>query len=136
MILVILSIKPKYCQAIIDGQKKYEFRKRIPKHWKNARFLIYASSPVQRIIGEFTSSEVVDGSLEKVWKRCGKDGGITQEEFYSYFESKESAIALQIDEFIEYDPIDPWKAFNQFHPPQSYQYVTNDDLFSTSDSET
>ena len=132
MILVILSIKPKYCQAIIDGKKKYEFRKRIPKHWKDARFLIYASSPVQRIIGEFTSSEVIDGSPEEVWKRCGKDAGITQDEFYIYFKEKDSALALQIDEFIEYNPINPWEAFNQFYPPQSYKYLTHNELFSTS----
>ena len=133
---VILSIKPKYCQAIIEGRKKYEFRKRIPKHWKAARFLVYASSPVQRIIGEFTSSEIVNASPDEVWSRCGLDGGISKEEFFSYFEDKESAIALQIDDFNEYIPIDPWKAFNQFSPPQSYQYLSIEDLFSTSDKYT
>lgn len=131
--LVILSVKPKYCQAIIEGRKKYEFRKRVPKHWKDARFLVYASSPIQRIIGEFTSSEIVNASPEEVWRRCGKDGGISKDEFFSYFEDKESAIALQIDEFHEYIPIDPWKAFNQFCPPQSYQYLSIEDLFSTPD---
>lgn len=132
MILVILSIKPKYCQAIIDGKKKYEFRKQIPKHWKNARFLIYASSPVQRIIGEFTSKEVINASPDEVWEKCERDAGITLQEFYSYFKDKDKAIALHIDDFTEYDPIDPWEAFNQFYPPQSYQYLTHNHLFTTS----
>lgn len=31
MCTLVLSIKPEYLQRILDGTKKYEFRKRIPK---------------------------------------------------------------------------------------------------------
>ena len=133
MILVILSIKPKYCQAIVEGTKRYEFRKRIPKNWKEARFLIYASSPIQRIIGEFKSTEVIDASPEEIWKKCQEEAGISKEEFCSYFKSTKSAFALHIEDFIEYDPIDPRAALSHFTPPQSYQYLTYRDLFTSSD---
>ncbi len=130
--LVILSIKPKYCNRIASGKKKYEFRKRIPKHWDEVRFLVYSSSPIKKIIGEFSSSKVISASPEEVWELCQSDAGISSEEFFAYFKGRTNAYAIQIDEFVEYDPIDPIVAFNEFCPPQSYQYLTYNHLFSSS----
>lgn len=76
---------------------------------------------------------MINASPEEVWKRCGKDGGISKDEFFEYFDDKDSAIALQIDEFKEYIPIDPWQVINQFYPPQSYQYLSKDDLLLPSE---
>ncbi len=56
---VIFSIKPKYVERILSGEKKYEFRKRI---WKKQvdRVFIYASSPVKKIVASFVPIGVVE----------------------------------------------------------------------------
>ena len=56
---VILSIKPIYAQAIMNGTKKVEFRKKIFKRPVDKIF-VYSSSPEQKIIGFFTISEIVE----------------------------------------------------------------------------
>lgn len=48
---VILSIKPRFARAIMDGSKRYELRRRIFKNENVDTAYIYATSPVKKIIG-------------------------------------------------------------------------------------
>ena len=43
MSTILLSIKPEYAKKIIDGTKKYEFRKRLAKHPVTKETLINVS---------------------------------------------------------------------------------------------
>jgi len=45
---VLLSIKPKYASQIIEGNKRYEFRKSVFKNRDLDMVYIYSSSPVKR----------------------------------------------------------------------------------------
>ncbi|HET6989695.1 MAG TPA: ASCH domain-containing protein, partial [Bacteroidia bacterium] len=55
---VLLSIKPKYAKAIIDGKKKVEFRK-LPFKLNVNKVYIYSSAPEQKIIGYFTFDDII-----------------------------------------------------------------------------
>lgn len=50
---VLLSIKPEFAFKIFDGTKHFEFRKVIFKNPNVNIVVVYASSPVQQVIGEF-----------------------------------------------------------------------------------
>ena len=52
MATILLSIKPEYANKIFDGQKHYEYRKRIPKK-EVSKIVVYSSAPEQAVIGEF-----------------------------------------------------------------------------------
>jgi len=56
---VILSIKPEYAFKIFNGTKLFEFRKAIFKNPAVKKVIVYASSPVQRVIGEFEIDETL-----------------------------------------------------------------------------
>jgi len=58
---VLLSIKPKYAEMILSGEKKYEFRRAIFKKPGISKVVIYASSPVSKVIGEF---EITQGLIK------------------------------------------------------------------------
>ena len=47
----LLSIKPKFADKIISGEKKFEYRTHIPSRHINS-IVIYSTSPIGRIIGE------------------------------------------------------------------------------------
>lgn len=51
MATILLSIKPEYANKIFDGQKHYEYRKRIPKK-EVSKIVVYSSAPEQAVIGE------------------------------------------------------------------------------------
>jgi hypothetical protein len=48
---VLLSIKPKYVKPILEGEKKYEFRKVIFRNPAVSRVFIYSSAPSLRSAG-------------------------------------------------------------------------------------
>ena len=81
---IILAIKPKYAEAILSGQKKYEFRKtHFPRDVRLA--LLYSSNRIERITGWFTIRERVEDSPDEIWHKYGEGGGITKEEFCQYY---------------------------------------------------
>ena len=57
---VLLSIKPEFADKIFNGTKKYEYRRSIFKKKEVKTVVVYASSPIQKIIGEF-EEKIEDG---------------------------------------------------------------------------
>ncbi len=120
---VLLSIKPKYVNEIIDGKKQFEFRKAIFQSPNVKRIYIYASSPVKKIIGYFHLGEVIEGKPSEIWERCSTLGGISKEEFFKYYEGKTKAFSLPIKELTIFDSaVCPYSTFGDFTPPQSFMY--------------
>jgi len=126
---VLLSVNPKYVAKIVDGEKKYEFRKRIFKRKDIEHIYIYSTSPVSKIIGIITIKGILEGSTEEIWKNCSLYSGMTEEEYFCYFKGKEKAFAIEIkDVKVFTEPVDPYIIFDRFIPPQSFCYLNEDFL--------
>lgn len=120
---VLLSIKPEFAFKIFEGTKKYEFRKVIFKRPNIKTVVVYASSPVQKVIGEFEIEDILSSSPENIWKKTKKTSGISEEFFNDYFIDKEIAHAIKIKDVKRYKtPLDLKKEFDVV-PPQSYTYL-------------
>lgn len=121
---VLLSIKPEFVKQIINGNKKFEYRKRIFKQDVES-VIIYSTMPEGMIVGEFKIDKIIKDSLSEIWNQTCRYSGITEDFFYEYFSGKEDGYAIKIKEFIEYDePIDPKKFDKNFIAPQSYKYIS------------
>ncbi len=121
---VLLSIKPKYVKSIIDGRKRYEFRKRIFREPSVSRIYIYASSPVKKIVGSFEVGKILEDRPADLWENVKDYAGIDDRDFFSYFVGKSRAFAIEIKDFQEFsEPIDPKVTIPGFIPPQSYCYM-------------
>ena len=120
---VLLSIKPQFAVKIFDGTKKFEFRKSIFKNSKINTVVVYASSPMQKVIGEFTFDEIMEENPEVLWKKTKKHSGITKEFFDEYFFNRDKAFAIRVKETNQYkipmDLID----FDLNFAPQSFVYL-------------
>lgn len=120
---VLLSIKPKYVNSILNGDKKYEFRKLIPRSNDIDTVYIYSSSPVQKIIGKFSLKDVICATPEEIWEQCSEYGGISKEDFFQYYNGKSEAYSLRISDLEVFDKaICPYNTFKKFTPPQSFLY--------------
>jgi len=120
---VLLSIKPQFAEKILTGEKRYEFRKTIFKYPQVKVVVVYASSPIQKVVGEFTVSEVLYEDVDSLWRKTHKHSGITKEFFYRYFENKDRGYALKINGVKRYrTPLCLHEHFGLF-PPQSYAYL-------------
>jgi len=123
---VILSIKPKYANAILNGEKEYEFRKIIFKEKDVDKVFIYSSSPVKKIVGSFRIDDIISDHPENIWDRCGNSAGIDREDFFDYFKGKENGYAIKLHDIEKIPtPLDPYRSFDNFTPLQSFCYCDN-----------
>jgi type I restriction enzyme, S subunit len=121
---VLLSIKPKYVKSIIEGDKRYEFRKTIFKNREINRIYIYSSSPVKKIVASFVIGDILEDHPSDLWDTVKEYAGINDQDFFTYFEGKSRAFAIEIQNLRELtDPIDPYETMPGFVPPQSYCYM-------------
>jgi predicted transcriptional regulator len=121
----ILSIKPQYADAIFSGLKKVEFRKFTFKKDVEKVF-VYSTSPVKKIIGYFTFNTIVENSPQILWEQFGRIGFIGEDEFFKYFENKNTGFSICIESTHKFsESIDPYKEFKNFIPPQSFCYATD-----------
>ena len=121
---VLLSIKPKYMKSIIEGEKRYEFRKTIFKNREINRIYIYSSSPVKKIVGTFEIGGILEDHPVDLWDNVKEYAGINERDFFAYFDRKSRAFAIKIQNLQEFnDPADPYKTMPGFVPPQSYCYM-------------
>ncbi len=55
---VLLSIKPEYAYRILDGTKRYEFRRRVHRDPRVHTVVIYATNPDGKELGAFSIKSV------------------------------------------------------------------------------
>jgi predicted transcriptional regulator len=122
---VLLSIKPKYTQKIFSGEKKFEFRKQKPK-LPFTRVFIYESSPSQTIVGWFNVSRIHSGTPDEIWNKCKQFSGIDEEKYFEYSQGRRVIFAFEIGQIFQFDaPIDPFRHFSDFKPPQNFSYFND-----------
>lgn len=120
---VLLSIKPQFVEKIISGEKTFEYRKQVFKQ-DISTVVIYATKPVGKIVGEFKVKDILKDSPSNIWRKTKKNSGISKEFFMDYFNDRDSAYALEIQDFVKFDlEIDPKDVFLKFTAPQSFMYL-------------
>jgi len=121
---VLLSIKPEFAYKIFDGTKKYEFRKSIFKRKDVNKIIVYASSPVQQVIGEFEIANILCAELEILWQMTQQFSGISKEFYDEYFANKEKAFAIQVGSVRKYQSPKFLSDFDVDYAPQSFAYLS------------
>ena len=124
---LLLSIRPKYANMIFAGTKTVELRRVRPTIQAGDLVLVYVSSPTKEMQGAFKVGKTVSGAPSTIWRKFGKQTGVTRQEFDTYFSGKDQAHALLIE--------DAWKLHEPvrlaclrkekrgFRPPQSFHYI-------------
>jgi predicted transcriptional regulator len=119
---VVLSIKPEFAFKIFNGTKRFEFRKAIFKNPAVKKVIVYASSPVQQVIGEFEFDEILKCEKNELWELTKQYSGITEDFFFRYFEEKVDGYAIVIKNTLMYQTPKSLKADFKLLPPQSFAY--------------
>jgi predicted transcriptional regulator len=124
---LLLSIRPKYAKMIFAGTKTVELRRVRPTIQAGDLVLVYVSSPTKELQGAFRVGKTVSGKPSLMWKKFGKQTGITRKEFNTYFRGKDKAHVLRIeDAWTLPEPVRLAclrKEKQGFRPPQSFHYI-------------
>lgn len=122
-VVALLSIKPIYANAILDGRKTVEFRKR-PFKRPVSHVVIYATTPVQRVIGWFQTKHFEQMSPSALWNRFASVGGISKKDFNTYYHGSESGVAIHVDKPQRLAKSVSIKQTKVAVAPQSYTYLS------------
>jgi predicted transcriptional regulator len=126
---ILLSVKPKFANLIVEGSKLVELRRAVPAQ-RVGTIAIYSSSPVQSIVALADVKKTIEASPSKLWAISSENGGgLTRAELFAYFESKKSGFAYMLENVRVYGiPINPTILFKPFSAPQSFRYLTQKEL--------
>lgn len=118
-----MSIRPEYADRIFSGEKKYEFRRSIFKNRKVTHVVVYATSPVGMVVGEFEVADIIHDDVESLWNETGSVAGISESKFFDYFYNKGKGYAIQIGRTRRYTPSLSLKGEYGLTPPRSFAYL-------------
>lgn len=125
--MIVLSLKPRFAEAILAGTKTVELRRTTPKIEVPTRALLYASTPVRALLGTCIITSVTSARLTDLWREYGSRADLSYHEFKSYFDGVEVGTALTLDEqrpLSRRMPLQELRARpGGFRPPQSFSYL-------------
>lgn len=120
---VILSIKPIYAEKILNGEKIYELRKTIFKRNDIKSVIIYASSPISKVIGEFEIDTILHEEINELWRKTKDKNGVERTFFNEYFTERKKGYAIKIKKIIRYKKhYDIYEKYG-VRAPQSFSYL-------------
>ncbi|WP_255606085.1 ASCH domain-containing protein [Mycolicibacterium xanthum] len=118
-----MSVHPRFAEAIMDGRKKVEFRKR-PLADDVTVVWVYATTPIQRIIGYFEIDAVHAAKPADLWRQFAAVGCIDRVDFDRYYAGATTGAGIAIRKAVRLDvPAPIADLLPSGVPPQSYAYV-------------
>lgn len=119
---VLMSLRPRYADAILSGAKTVELRRRRPSFGPGTLVLIYSSSPDERVLGTFKAGDVLVAPPAQLWPSIQARAGVSRAEFDAYFAGCELAVAIDVK-----DPRRLRPSRLGIRPPQSYFFLRGTD---------
>lgn len=120
---VLLSIHPEFADAIFSGYKHYEFRRVLFKEAVD-EVVVYATSPVSRVVGSFKIDDIYEEAPADLWKKTRMLAGVTKEKFDSYFHDRPTGFAIKVANPIRFAVSQPLSRYLRSNTaPQSFCYI-------------
>ncbi|ECB6453198.1 TPA: ASCH domain-containing protein [Salmonella enterica] len=121
---VLLSIKPEFAEKILDGSKRFEFRKGIFKNRSINTVVIYATMPLGKVVGQFSIESILSDAPEDLWIKTQKYAGISKTFFDNYYSGRSTAYAIKVGDVERFETPLPLSALgDRIKAPQSYLYL-------------
>lgn len=126
--MLLLSIRPTYVDAILNGSKRIEFRRRVPRQAAiGSELAIYASSPVCALVCVARIASIVESNPTRIWQSYSSVGGISKADFWHYFIGTNRAAGIILTDVRRLcRPVclrDLRERWVGFHPPQQFAYL-------------
>lgn len=128
---ILMSIKPRFADAILSGKKSIELRRKIGTLFlPQNRIIIYSSSPTMATVGEATIQEIIRGKPLDMKDFFLENAMVNDSEFTEYFYGCTTAFGIALKDVITYKKQIPLSAMRSINitPPQSYCYINEENI--------
>ena len=120
--MILLPIHPEFVEKIRSGEKRFEFRTRVPSGIGDDPLVaVYATAPTGAVVGFFRVGRVLSLPPTALWERTKGAAGIARGRFRAYFKGRTAAHALEIAEWRGFvNPLSVEELRGSPTPPQSF----------------
>ena len=119
---LLLSIKPEYVEKILQGEKKFEYRKRLAKE-DVSYIYVYSTAPSMKVV----ASDHIEGNLSDsptaLWEKTKAAAGISRAKFRDYFRGCKTAYAYKLGKVEVFESPKNLSDFGVAVAPQSFVYI-------------
>jgi predicted transcriptional regulator len=127
---LLLSLRPRYADAILAGDKTVEIRRRPINAAIGTPIVLYASSPTRAVVGTARLAGVRICDPDTAWQQHYRDVGLSRAELDTYLDGATLAYLLLLRHVQSLNEPLPLRHLRQdapFQPPQSFRYVAASD---------
>jgi predicted transcriptional regulator len=130
----LLSIRPRFAEALLNGAKTVEIRRRRAHFASGSVCLVYATSPIRALVGAIHVQRTDTGTPEALWQRWGGQTGLERDEYDAYLRDSSQPCAIVIGAATRFaGPIglpELRRRQHAFVTPQSYRFLRDGELSS------
>lgn len=122
---LLLSIKPEYVDKILQGTKKFEYRKRLAKENVSVIY-IYSTFPSMKVVASVQVIGRLSSSPTSLWEKTKSTAGISRAKYRDYFHGCKTAYAYILGEVKIFEQKKDLSDFGIETAPQSFAYIEID----------
>lgn len=130
----ILSVRPRFAEALLDGSKTVEIRRRRARITSGSVCLVYASSPMRALVGAIQVQFTDLGTPDSLWQRWGAETGLGRAEYDAYLVDSSEPCAIVVRAATRFaSPValsELRRRQHAFVTPQSYRFLREGELAS------
>jgi predicted transcriptional regulator len=127
---LLLSLRPRFAEAILSGAKTIEVRRRPVNAAAGTPIILYASSPLRAVVGTARLAGVHSHDHDTAWRRYRHQLGLARTEFDAYLDGTSVVYLLELHKVCSLNqplPLQHLREHGPFQPPQSFRYVAESD---------
>ena len=127
MTAVLLSVRPRFARALLDGTKTAEVRRRFPSLPSGTTLYIYSTTPDRAVLGTVELDTIDRPPVRDVWDKYQDKIEIDQDTLNHYLMDVESPAILCITNPRPWEQHPSLTALRDrlgLRPPQSFRYLS------------
>ena len=119
---LLLSIKPEYVDKILQGTKKFEYRKRLAKDDVSIIY-IYSTHPFMKVVASVQIIGRLSASPTALWEKTKYAPGISRAKYINYFHGCKIAYAYELGKVEIFESEKKLSDFGIYTAPRSFVYI-------------
>ena len=119
---LLLSIKPEYVEKILQGEKKFEYRKRLAKE-DVSYIYVYSTAPSMKVVASVHIEGYLSDSPTALWEKTKAAAGISRAKLRDYFRGCKTAYAYKLGKVEVFESPKNISDFGVAVAPQSFVYI-------------
>jgi predicted transcriptional regulator len=121
--IALYPIKPAYIEKILSGEKRFELRRKLPKH-KVEFIVLYSTVPESQVVGYAKVKDVHKSTPDGLWSMVCASAGISRCDYDDYFSGTDYANAIELENVYRFvSSFDLKLLGEELSVPQSFCYL-------------